>query len=90
MLIDEYDIMSDDEIQILEAFYRQIGYLNQDESLSSLVTSEDEYNSIAGFYNIGTNTFFIVKDFYAADNPYDPVRYKDIIIIHELTMLCRI
>ncbi len=77
---------SQDNEEIMEGFYRQIGFLAEDEHMQYY--DEDnpaDYSGIAGFYGIGTNTFVIVSDAYPPFNPYSPSRFTDVVLVHELT-----
>lgn len=72
---------------IIENFYIQMGYADEGFTLDSLFTteSEDAETSIGGFYSIGEYEFVMVEDAVPRYNPYRPVRYIDIIVVHELT-----
>ncbi|MFW5799421.1 MAG: hypothetical protein ACOCV8_01295 [Spirochaetota bacterium] len=72
-------------LEVLEAFYKQMGYLDKNQKLNDIMNEETNYDSIAGFYRIGTNTFAIVEDVKLNNNPYEPIRFKDVVIVHELT-----
>ncbi len=78
---------SQTEEEIMEDFFKQIGFLAKDESFADLYGEEEEedYNSVAGFYSIGANTFVIVEDVKIQENPYKPVRFEDVVLVHELT-----
>jgi hypothetical protein len=85
-LLGEYE-RSQTEEEIMEDFFKQIGFLSTEESFADLYgeDQEEDYSSIAGFYGIGTNTFVIVEDFNVDENPYRPLRFEDVVLVHELT-----
>jgi hypothetical protein len=85
-LLVEYE-RSQTEEDIMEDFFKQIGFLSTEESFADLYgeDQEEDYSSIAGFYGIGTNTFVIVEDFQFDENPYRPLRFEDVVLVHELT-----
>lgn len=84
VLSDSY-VIDTEELEILDAFYKQIGYLDKGSNLSDIMESGEENNSTAGFYKTGTNSFYLVQDTDYGDNPFKPVRFEDVVIIHELT-----
>lgn len=81
----ESEEITEIDLKAIEAFYKQIGYLDEDFDYSEIAESEGGYDSILGFYTVGENKFAIVEGASAGYNPYKPVRLKDVVAVHELT-----
>ena len=82
---EESEEITNVDLEAIEAFYKQIGYLDEDFDYSEIAESEDAYDSILGFYTVGENKFAIVENASVGYNPYKPVRLKDVVAVHELT-----